>query len=331
MSLIIANEEFEQEDLYSINLVDSWVDKKITLLETSIKWWEKRLYMWSSNEKELDDFFDIKKIKSFFILKKDLIEYLEKAKSEYFNPIQKYKNEADLKQIWEEKFIIINNLKSEKLYINFRKNYDSQNRYWLIINDWKDYFKLLNQICLPRVSQLFFMKLKNINDNNYYIYVKPFFDIWFDDSNITALIEKESKSIENNKSIGEKKKEQVINARKWQWKYRQLLLEECPFCPITKIWDDRLLIASHIKPWAKSDIDEKIDPKNGFMLTPTYDLLFDKGFISFTNDKKIIISPWLSKNTCWKLNISSNMKYDMLPIEWREYYLDYHRKEIFKS
>lgn len=40
--------------------------------------------------------------------------------------------------------------------------------------------------------------------------------------------------------------------------------------------DDRLLIASHIKPWAASDEKEKIDPKNGFMFTPTFDFLFDR-------------------------------------------------------
>jgi hypothetical protein len=32
----------------------------------------------------------------------------------------------------------------------------------------------------------------------------------------------------------------------------------CPFCPITLISDDRLLIASHIKPWVASDDFEKL-------------------------------------------------------------------------
>jgi predicted restriction endonuclease len=67
------------------------------------------------------------------------------------------------------------------------------------------------------------------------------------------------------------------------------------------------------------------------MLTPTYDLLFDRGFITFTDDKKIIISPWLSKMTCSKLNIAPDKQYTMLPTEGRESYLEYHRKEIFKS
>ena len=95
--------------------------------------------------------------------------------------------------------------------------------------------------------------------------------------------------------------------------------------------DDRLLIASHIKPWVMSNTAEKTDPKNGFMLTPTIDFLFDRGFITFTNDKKMLISPWLSKITCSKLQIIPEKKYDMLPIQGRERYLNYHREHIFKK
>ena len=67
------------------------------------------------------------------------------------------------------------------------------------------------------------------------------------------------------------------------------------------------------------------------MFTPTYDFLFDRGYISFTNDKKIIISPWLSKMTRSKLNISNDKTYSLLPTEGRENYLDYHRNEVLKK
>ena len=36
-----------------------------------------------------------------------------------------------------------------------------------------------------------------------------------------------------------------------------------------------------------------IDPKNGFMFTPTYDKLFDKGFITFEKDKTLVVFPAL--------------------------------------
>jgi len=102
-------------------------------------------------------------------------------------------------------------------------------------------------------------------------------------------------------------------------------------CPITLITDERLLIASHIKPWAISNSQEKTDPLNGFMLTPTFDRLFDRGFLSFTNDKKTILSPFLSKMTYSKLGISDNKIINHLPIEGREEYLNFHRTEILKG
>jgi predicted restriction endonuclease len=43
-----------------------------------------------------------------------------------------------------------------------------------------------------------------------------------------------------------------------------------------------LLIASHIKPWAKCDGNEKVDVYNGFLLSPNFDRLFDQGFITFS-------------------------------------------------
>jgi len=95
--------------------------------------------------------------------------------------------------------------------------------------------------------------------------------------------------------------------------------------------DERILIASHIKPWAYSDENEKVDPYNGFMFTPTFDYLFDRGFLSFTDDKRTILSPFLSRMTYSKLRISDNKIIERLPIEGREKYLEYHRKNIFQG
>jgi len=61
---------------------------------------------------------------------------------------------------------------------------------------------------------------------------------------------------------GRRYAKEISKAREGQGKYRELLLEQCHFCLITMISDERLLIASHIKPWAASSDDEKIDPYN---------------------------------------------------------------------
>ena len=81
---------------------------------------------------------------------------------------------------------------------------------------------------------------------------------------------------------------------------------------------------------AKSNDFEKTDPLNGFMLTPTFDFMFDRGFLSFTDDKKSILSPFLSNMTYSKLGIADGKTFSHLPIEGRENYLEFHRTEILK-
>ena len=95
--------------------------------------------------------------------------------------------------------------------------------------------------------------------------------------------------------------------------------------------DDRLLIASHIKPWAVADEKERTDPYNGYMLTPTYDRLFDKGFITFTEDRHVHISNFLSNRTCKQLGLEDDKFIQMLPMDKKRIkYLEFHRKSVFK-
>jgi len=289
--------------------------------------WEAKFYIW--NEwKEIRDFFNWESFKhKCFLLKKDLLQYLEDVKDEYINPEQPYINKDKLPVLWKERYDLINTL-DDILFFDIEEQ--TQIKWPRIYINSSDYaYKVIRELSLPNITYLSAIKLEDSKWNNLY-YFRLFID-YFDEYEHPYMIEKEEEKIMEEENIEFEDKKQLIRARKWQWKYRQALLEECPFCPITLISDDRLLIASHIKPWARAELNEKTDPKNGFMLTPTYDLLFDRWFISFTNDKKIIISPWLSKMTCSKLNISPEKQYSLLPVEWRENYLDYHRNNIFKS
>ena len=134
------------------------------------------------------------------------------------------------------------------------------------------------------------------------------------------------------KDISPRERRSLIQARVGQGEYREKLLDECPFCPFTMVNDERLLIASHIKPWAKSTDKEKVNPKNGFALTPTYDKLFDKGFITFVDEKKLIVSPWLSPMNQKRLNIYTGKIIEKLPLdEERKVFLAYHRENVFKG
>lgn len=68
-------------------------------------------------------------------------------------------------------------------------------------------------------------------------------------------------------------------------------------CAVTGQSCNGLLIASHIKPWAESNPVEKTDHNNGLLLSAPLDTLFDRGFIGFANDGKMLVSNELSSPT----------------------------------
>jgi len=102
-----------------------------------------------------------------------------------------------------------------------------------------------------------------------------------------------------NSSIEKTTKESLVKSRVGQGIFRDNVKKVCENkCAITGSELTDIHIASHIKPWKYSSNEERLDPYNGFLLSPTYDKLFDKGYISFDNKGKIILSSKLdSKKT----------------------------------
>lgn len=137
--------------------------------------------------------------------------------------------------------------------------------------------------------------------------------------------------LDEDNSISTTERIQIAKARIGQGKFRRLLISEGAFCPFTHITDPNLLIASHIKPWKNANNRERLNPKNGLLLTPTYDKLFDKGFISFTENKELIVSNKLDRANIPKLGLEPNNIVSSLNVEGREQYFAYHRREVFRS
>ncbi len=287
---------------------------------------EAKFYIGNDNEENRDFFGQHGFANRCFLLKKDLLQYLHDCETEYKQPEQLYRDRNAMPELYEERLVLISNLPDVIWFTVSEQTQIAGPR--LYVNSKDGGYNLIRELSLPNITYLSAIKLKDPNDGIVYYY-RLFVD-YFGEVQHPFVVEQEIEKIEE-QQISDEEKAKIIKARQGQGKYRHALLEECPICPITLVSDDRLLIASHIKPWVKSDEKEKIDPKNGFMFTPTYDFLFDRGFITFTNDKKIKISPWLSKMTCSRLNIAPNKHYPMLPVEGRESYLDYHRISIFKG
>lgn len=90
-----------------------------------------------------------------------------------------------------------------------------------------------------------------------------------------------------------------------------------------------ILRASHIKPWRNSSVEEKRDVFNGVLLSPNMDALFDRGFISFTNEGGILRGPEISQEELVALGWNPNLKIKFT--DRHIPYLEYHRKNVFDS
>ena len=145
--------------------------------------------------------------------------------------------------------------------------------------------------------------------------------VWKDDK------EKEEQ-INKSKILTSDEKEALIMARVGQGKFRHLLFDYWKGCSITGLKRLDLLVASHIKPWRIANNVERLDLYNGFLLNPTLDKLFDRGYVSFDGQGRILISKLLSKEAQVLLNLDSNMslvKHD----NKHQFYLCYHRDNIY--
>jgi hypothetical protein len=91
------------------------------------------------------------------------------------------------------------------------------------------------------------------------------------------------------------------------------------------------LIASHAKPWRDSSHVERLDGENGLLLTPTVDHLFDKGFISFENNGRLIVSSIANMSSLEKMGIESRRPVNVGAFsEGQRRYLDFHRENVLR-
>lgn len=122
-------------------------------------------------------------------------------------------------------------------------------------------------------------------------------------------------------------KSTLVNTRIGQGKFRSQLIEQWQGCAVTGYRDVRFLLASHIKPWSKSEHSERLDPFNGLLLLPNLDKVFDLGYISFEESGAIRISEQIENAAA--LGIKSTMSVQLA--EQHQGFMAHHRKHTFES
>ena len=131
-------------------------------------------------------------------------------------------------------------------------------------------------------------------------------------------------------TLNETERTAIVKSRVGQGLFRKRLLEKYEStCIITGVSTKKLLVASHIKPWAASNNEERLSEENGLLLSPTYDKLFDYGLITFSNQGKIIVSSQLSTEDKNRLHLSTDTEYNLRVSTKMMEHLDYHRDIIF--
>jgi predicted restriction endonuclease len=119
-----------------------------------------------------------------------------------------------------------------------------------------------------------------------------------------------------------------LRARIGQGLYRQEAIRLWGSCSVTGFSKQRVLVASHIKPWKLSANSERIDPYNSLLLIPTLDKLFDRGYLTFDTKGKILLSDKITRLDWDRVHIDESQSLRKLPSETNKF-LDYHREYIF--
>ena len=274
MEIKLNNQEFKVIDAKEkITIADSFVVRQNKIGGGN---GEAKLYVGNDNA-EVRGFFGNNAFAiPCFLIKQDLLKYLDDTKAEYLKPEQPYINKDILPQLWNERNAKINALPEKIEFEVVEQTQIAGPRVYVNSNDRA--YKIIRELSLPNITYISVVKL--LDENGKLSYYFRLFADYFGEEEHPYVVEKEEEQIEET-NIDKAEKIQLYRARIGQGEYRKNLLALCPFCPITLISDDRLLVASHIKPWVASNDFEKTDPLNGFMLTPTFDRLFDRGFLGF--------------------------------------------------
>lgn len=107
-------------------------------------------------------------------------------------------------------------------------------------------------------------------------------------------------------------------------------------CCITGLSEMKLLVASHIKPWAKCENgDDRTKTENGLCLNALHDKAFDSGLITLDEDLRVVLSGTLKSAVRLEVFNDYFLRYEgrqiSLPERGRpsEEFLSYHRDNIF--
>lgn len=138
-------------------------------------------------------------------------------------------------------------------------------------------------------------------------------------------------TVSSDDQIPETEREAIIIARRGQGKFKENVLCVEQRCRVTGVDRVEHLRASHIRPWRDcADHRQRLDGDNGFLLTPSIDHLFDRGYISFERSGELLVSPAAHLLSLQRMGVETERRMNVGSFnEGQAHYLEFHREDVF--
>ena len=135
--------------------------------------------------------------------------------------------------------------------------------------------------------------------------------------------------IANDTTVRETDRVAIVRARFGQGLFKERVSRIESRCRITGVENPVHLVASHCKPWRDSTNEERLNGENGLLLTPSIDHLFDRGFIGFEDNGKLIVSPVAHRPSLRRMGIDTERNVNVGEFtSGQKQFLDFHRTAV---
>lgn len=130
-------------------------------------------------------------------------------------------------------------------------------------------------------------------------------------------------------TVPDTERQAIIRARIGQGLFKERVAKIETRCRITGVENPVHLIASHCKPWRDASNEERLNGENGLLLTPSIDHLFDRGFIGFEDNGKLLISPVAHGPSLQRMGIDTTAAVNVGGFtSGQKQFLDFHRNAV---
>ena len=128
----------------------------------------------------------------------------------------------------------------------------------------------------------------------------------------------------------ETERQGLVTSRVGQGAYRKRIIHHWEYeCAVTGFDKLDLLIASHIVPWKDANDYERLDVNNGILLSPAYDALFDRNYVSFDQKGNILLSDKIDPRAYEQIGVTGKEAIRKAFNMDQQMYLDNHRQKMF--